>query len=596
MTVRARPSLDSILMLADIAHSLNDFRPLSETLDMICERVATIGGYDFAALFMCDEQERHLLIRGSWKLRSAYVKQINARQLLPVEAPGQGAVPPTVEAYLTGKPTAVVDVERDPRFGWKTGARLQGYRSCACVPVIGRARVSGVLNCYVRESHRFSQEEFDLLQLMSRLAAVAIETAQLADLQRRAQRNLHDLGNQLRDQNKQLASLLAIQGRLVEDMARPGVSTVEHAARTLSEITGCAVLVSAETGRTVTYVGSSEGRSEMAMVAASAEVAAQLRQRPIVTAGECSCARIGVDDTWLGMIVLRPALHDYSKIGALATQYAAMVLAADRQAERAGSSLELHAAPAVLLALTHGLYNRIHTLEVATALGVAADSEFRLVIMRCPTPESAYRLSRRRQRILEDGWSLVAVAAYGIDCILLVQESSQEQLERSAQDSRERHGEIQCVGISARLRGITEVSSGYRQALAAAAIATEASERLTIFEDLGGYGDLLRDLPPARAHAVADRVLGPIEAYDERHRTQLVPTLSEYVRNSGQLGKTASRLHVHPRTVRQRLKRCVELTGFDLADYASLSEVVMALRFDRILDRPRRVRVEVPTT
>jgi hypothetical protein len=581
----AEPSLESVLMLADIAHSLNEFRPLSETLNKVCERVATIGGYDFASLFMCDEPARHLVIRGSWKLNPAYVKHVNSRHLLPLEAHDQALVPPTVEAYLTGKPTAVEDVEQDPRFGWRTGARLQGYRSCACVPVIVRAQVRGVLNCYVREAHQYSHEEFDLLQLMSRLAGVAIETAQLADLQRQTERELRDLSHRLRDQNGQLARLIAVQARLVEDLARPGVSTVERAAQTLAEMTGCAVLVSGETGSTLAYIGPSDVRAEMALISARPDIALRLRQQPLLTVDGCSCARIGVDEAGFGMIVLRPALDDYSNISALATQYAAIVLAADRQGERAGSSLQDHAAPAVLLALIHGLYTRMHTMEVAAAFGIAADSELRVVLLRCPTPESAYRLSRRRERLGADGWPLVAAAADGHDCVLLVHEATRPELERTALETRAHHGEIVCVGASGALPGLFDLPTGYQQALTAAATAAGSSAPLTAFEDLGSYGDLICDLPAGRAHSLVDRVLGPLQVYDSRHRTRLIATLAEYVRKSGGLLETATALNVQPRTVRHRLRRCAELSGLDLNDYASLGEVVIALRFDEILGR-----------
>jgi DNA-binding PucR family transcriptional regulator len=106
---------------------------------------------------------------------------------------------------------------------------------------------------------------------------------------------------------------------------------------------------------------------------------------------------------------------------------------------------------------------------------------------------------------------------------------------------------------------------------------------LTAFEDLGSYGGLICELPPGRAHSLVDRVLGPLRAYDSRYRTRLIATLAEYVRSSGGLQETAAALKVQPRTVRQRLRRCAELSGLDFDDYASLGEVVIAMKFDEIL-------------
>src|SRR5579884_4476151 len=42
--------VDRLLVLADVARTINDFRPLDETLNAICDRVAGLAGYRFTAL------------------------------------------------------------------------------------------------------------------------------------------------------------------------------------------------------------------------------------------------------------------------------------------------------------------------------------------------------------------------------------------------------------------------------------------------------------------------------------------------------------------------------------------------------------------
>ena len=126
---------------------------------------------------------------------------------------------------------------------WRAGARIEGFRALACVPVIVRARVIGVLNCYGNEPHAHTPDELELLQLVARMAGVAIETARAADMQRDTAEQLRLLSGRLREQNAELARVTAIQSRLAETLAQADATAVERTADTLAETTGRSVLV-----------------------------------------------------------------------------------------------------------------------------------------------------------------------------------------------------------------------------------------------------------------------------------------------------------------------------------------------------------------
>ncbi|MEU5849346.1 PucR family transcriptional regulator [Saccharopolyspora shandongensis] len=75
----------------------------------------------------------------------------------------------------------------------------------------------------------------------------------------------------------------------------------------------------------------------------------------------------------------------------------------------------------------------------------------------------------------------------------------------------------------------------------------------------------LRDL------AVGDEELrdGPVQAltsYDADHHSQLVATLSAYLDAFGDVARTAQAMHVHPNTLRYRLRRITEVSGLDLSN------------------------------
>jgi GAF domain-containing protein len=569
-----------VLAIADIAHVINDFRPLDETLDEICQRVAATVGYDFTALTLPDADGSSLLIRGSANLSPRYVRHVNHERPLQLEPRAGHRLSPTAHAFRSGMPVALDDVELDPGFEpWRQAARLQGYRSLVCVPIVVRSHVIGVLDCYRSQPHRHRGEELQLLQLVARLAGVAIETAQLADSQRRAVDDLRALTERLRRQNQELSWLNLAQARLTEDLAAVDATAVERTAGALASLASVGVLVSGAEGRVIAYAGPPESREPMAVVGARAQVRRRLQREPSVWAGGCSCFRLGATEQPLGVLVLCPELADEAGVEALAARHAAAVISAELQSERADRALEAHARPAVLLALTTGVLSRPQLLEAAGVLGIPADAPLRLAVIGCASPEAAHRLSRRWRHLAADGWEVTTASASGGDCVVLLRAGEPERLRRAAAAVRQRL-RLERIGISAELRGLEAVPAGVRQARAAAAADLGG---ILLYEDLGPLGALAQGLAPASIRATVEEVLGRVRDHDRRRGTELIPTLRAYVQHDGRVSKAARSLRVHPNTFHQRLRRASEIGRFDLRDYRQLARVVLTLDWDWLL-------------
>jgi hypothetical protein len=447
--------------------------------------------------------------------------------------------------------------------------------------VIVRSQAIGVLVCYGRAPRRHPGEEVELLQLVARLAGVAIETARVAEWQRRSVEELRELSEQLGRQNEQLSRLGAMQLRLTQTLADPDATTLERTAQTLAELTARSVLVSAPSGHTVVYVGRPEERNAMAVVAGRRELARLLRQEAMVNIDGHTCLRVGVEEMPLGVIVLRPDLGDKSGTAALVASHGAALMAAELYSERADLALQMHARPAVLLALTHGLYPQALLREAAGVLGIPVDAQLRLALFRCSTVESAHRLSRRISTIRGAGWPAIAATTDGRDTLVLLDLVDPSRLRRAGSELRQAALEIQAIGVSSALNGLESLGSGRDQGQAAATIdgGTSASR----FEDLGVVGELARDLPPGRADAWVEKMLGRLRAYDRARGARLVETLAVFVRHQGRVKLVAAELGLHSNTVLQRVRRCAELGGFDLRDFRDVARVVLALEWDRML-------------
>jgi PucR family transcriptional regulator, purine catabolism regulatory protein len=80
------------------------------------------------------------------------------------------------------------------------------------------------------------------------------------------------------------------------------------------------------------------------------------------------------------------------------------------------------------------------------------------------------------------------------------------------------------------------------------------------------------------AELAAERVLGPILAYDEEHATELMRSLSVFLEQNRSWQRSAELLHVHKQTLVYRMHRVEELTGRELRKTADIVELWMALR------------------
>jgi DNA-binding PucR family transcriptional regulator len=143
------------------------------------------------------------------------------------------------------------------------------------------------------------------------------------------------------------------------------------------------------------------------------------------------------------------------------------------------------------------------------------------------------------------------------------------------------------AGISAPAEGVTalpgalhEAQSARRLAAirAAAAPAPVPAVCAVTSDEVASYELLLASVPGSVLRSFRDRLLGPLLAYDERHRAELLPTLREFLACSGSWNACAARMYVHVNTVRYRIRRIEELTGRDLSCLDDQVDFFLALR------------------
>jgi purine catabolism regulator len=103
---------------------------------------------------------------------------------------------------------------------------------------------------------------------------------------------------------------------------------------------------------------------------------------------------------------------------------------------------------------------------------------------------------------------------------------------------------------------------------------------VSLFADLG-VDRLLVGLPAAELADFAASMLGPLAAYDERHRTDLVGTLEVFLETRN-AALAARRLFVHYNTLKNRLRLIEEVAGPVSSDPGRALELALALRVRRL--------------
>jgi hypothetical protein len=124
------------------------------------------------------------------------------------------------------------------------------------------------------------------------------------------------------------------------------------------------------------------------------------------------------------------------------------------------------------------------------------------------------------------------------------------------------------VGVSSRCPSLLELARTYRQTRLALELAGRIGHGHPMVEcdRLGAYRLLLRLGDPADLRSFATDVLGPLIAYDQRHRAELLRTLATFLDHHGRALPAARALFVHVNTVSYRLRRIEALSGLHLSE------------------------------
>ncbi|MDO3376987.1 ATP-binding protein [Geoalkalibacter halelectricus] len=163
--------------LIDIGQELASTTELSALLGRILDISRDVFHFDNAIIRLLDDATRTLVTAASY----GYDTQATA---VPISV-GQGVMG---RVAASGRPVLINDLRATPEYV----AGIADARSELAVPLMARDKVLGVFNVESTQPQAFAEEDLELLVILGRQAATAIENARLYQ-------NLRHMSNQYRD-------------------------------------------------------------------------------------------------------------------------------------------------------------------------------------------------------------------------------------------------------------------------------------------------------------------------------------------------------------------------------------------------------------
>ncbi|WP_300007105.1 helix-turn-helix domain-containing protein [Pseudonocardia sp.] len=472
--------------------------------------------------------------------------------------PSRQAVPPrqTAQLALVGATGGRIEL---PDTGWAWAYPLSSLAGHLGHLLIGAAREP-------------SNEEQFLLRALAQQTGGALANRRLHAQELATAAELSAL-------NERLQHSMNIHTRLTA-VAVSGEGS-EGIARAVHELTGLQVAIEDRYGNLQAWAGPNrpDPYPKDATVRRDQLLSRAKREaRPIRDGGRVLALAHPQGDA-LGAIVLIDPQRTAGEPALMALEHGATILAMELARVRSLAESELRLRRDLVDELLNGT-DEDSGLARAMALGYDLQRPHRVVVIegrgRTRDTDTFFQAVRRAARDEPAGTLLVA---RGADVVLLADcEADWESLRKSVM--RELGGGRARLGVGECCERVAEFPRSYQQAKLALRLPAQAEwdDRAIRFDDLGVYRLLVGIEDLGEVERFVQHWLGKLLDYDEQRGSELVRTLSHYLKLGGSYELTAKALIVHRNTLKYRLQRIRQIGGLDLGDPETWFNLQLATR------------------
>jgi sugar diacid utilization regulator len=426
--------------------------------------------------------------------------------------------------------------------------------------------------------HEPQAEEQFLAQVLAQQTGVALSNAQLHARERHTARELAAANAALEETVGTLRRGMLIHERLTK-IAVTGEGAAGIAG-TLHDLTGLPVAVEDRYGNLSAWAG--PGRPDPYRKPSGYEREQLLRRLMTegrsVRDGDRVAALASPRPGVLGVLALVDPQRRASTMDVMALEHGATVLAVELARLRGLADSELRVRRELVQDLLAGTDDET-ARQRAEALGYDLGRPHRVIMLEVaghPDDDVLYAL---RRALREQGVTALA-GMLGGSVVMLAPDGpvNWETLRRATMAQL---GGGQCrLGVGDACPRPSGLPRSLREARLALRLqkASAAAERTSVFAELDVFRMLSSVEDLTDIEHFTDKWLGSLASYDRDKHTDLLNTLSQYLRHGGGYEVTARALSVHRSTLKYRLQRIRDLTGYDLTDPETHFNLQLATR------------------
>jgi sugar diacid utilization regulator len=542
--LKDRAELSDLRALLALSMLMTEAADADAVLALACEAVSTLTQCHVEGILLAD---------GGWRRTAERCMGRATRAHLEDQVATMGAM---------GGP---VDL---PTEGWAWAYPMRSLRGNAGFVITG---------C----THEPNTHEQFQLRLLAQQTGLALTNSQLHTKERANARELVGLNRKLAHTVSALRQGMEIHQRLT-DAAASGVG-VEGITQVVHDLIQLPVIVEYRNGDRCSSAGTEPGAISLGLSARKRErvLADALAQRRSVRHGDQWVALARARDDILGVMVVIDPDGRASQEDLLALEYGATVLAIEFAHLQNVAETELRLRRDIVEDLLAGT-DSDSVLVRAQGLCYDLERPHRVVLVDADSGHGSDRLFRAVRHAAAE-LQLGSLLVNRADAVVLLAHTDVDW-ERLRTAIERGLGAGSCrVAAGGRCQQASGFPKSYREAQFALRLLRPGSRTLC-FDDLGIFRLFGPTANPADLEDLITRWLGSVLKYDRIHRSELVPTLSIFLECGGNQEQTAEALTIHRSTLKYRLKRIREISGYDLADPDTHLHLHLATRAWRALD------------
>lgn len=583
--------------LSALLHSINSGTPNSVLMDGLAEMACSLLALDKCSLLIADPTGSRLRVAGSSGLSRAYIDLVNGSRPISLREQGPTYSSPSAQAYLTRAVVLIPSASHASEFSpWRDMARDEGYESLIAAPLADEGPPLGVMVGYCQWQRHFSGEHIDALRLLARFASTALITARLRADSRAMIDELHQANSELLAQQRLQAEQDLQHDQLMHTVASDvGVGGVTSALARLLRTPVClqgiygSVLADERLHHPPVEF---EERDELMRHVHEWHSRRLSSTQQFETAG-ITVRPITLDSTPVALLWVGPRDVTQDPIPTQLLDRFALAVALElakaiplEQARRASArDVVAH----LLAATDHDGWQA--AASRAAALGFDALAPLQVALIECRSPWEGEFPQQDPIELLEkraEGAGFpVLIGGDRHTAVVLQQTADPGQAESYLTDvvtmvkARGALTRARVVVASAPrgTRDLERLNRGLRGALS---ILTSNPASPVVRVDLMGLtGLLLTHGAPESLQAFARQVLGELLEPTDTSLESL-RTLQVWLDSGCSGPEAAAALHLHPNTIKYRLRNIENHLGGSLRDPAMLTEVRLALDIARL--------------